>query len=56
LDSIPAGGGLAWACLSDTHNEVRLAVDPLSGEFPITIYAGKRKSVRLGCKKSRHPT
>ena len=35
------------ACLFDTHNDLRLAVDALSGGSLITIYAGCAESVRL---------
>ena len=44
--SIQAGGGLAWSCLFDTHNDLRLAVDRLSGALLDTIYAEGWKSVR----------
>ena len=30
------------------HNDLRLAVETLSGEFPLTIYAERLESVRLG--------
>jgi hypothetical protein len=29
--TIEAGGGFAWSCRFDTHNDLRLAVDALSG-------------------------
>src|ERR1039457_6757788 len=41
-----AGGGFAWSCLSDTHNDLRLAVDALSGGLLDTIYAECGQSVR----------
>ena len=44
--SIQAGGGLAWSCLFHTHNDLRLAVNALSGGLLDTIYADGRKSVR----------
>jgi hypothetical protein len=34
--------------IETTHNDVRFAVDALSGGLPLTIYAGCWKSVRLG--------
>jgi hypothetical protein len=39
-------GGLAWACRFDTHNEVRFAVNTLSGGLLLTIYAKRSESVR----------
>ena len=46
--TILAGGDLAWSCLFDTHNDLRLAVNALSGGFLNTIYAKFWESVRLG--------
>jgi hypothetical protein len=34
--------------LFDTHNDLRFAVEALSGGLPLTIYAERWKSVRLG--------
>ena len=46
-DSNAAGdGGFAWSCRIDTHNDLRLAVDPLSGGLLHTIYAESWESVR----------
>jgi hypothetical protein len=46
-NSIEGSGGFAWSCHFDTHNDLRLAVDPLSGGLLDTIYAESRESVRL---------
>jgi hypothetical protein len=43
---IEVSGGFAWSCLFDTHNDLRLAVDRLSGALLDTIYAEGWKSVR----------
>ena len=37
--SIGAAGGFAWVVSSDTHNDLHLAVDALSGGRSDTIYA-----------------
>jgi hypothetical protein len=34
-----------------THNDLRFAVEALSGGLPLTIYAERWKSVRLGSDK-----
>lgn len=34
--------------IETTHNDLRFAVDALSGGLPLTIYAGRWKSVRVG--------
>src|SRR5579862_8763069 len=42
-----AASAVAWSCLFDTHNDLRLAVDALSGGLLITIYAERRRNVRF---------
>jgi hypothetical protein len=37
--------------IETTHNDLRFAVDSLSGGLPLTIYAESLKSVRLGSDK-----
>jgi hypothetical protein len=39
---------IAWTCRFDTHNDLRSAVDALSGTLLNTIYAEGWKNVRLG--------
>ena len=34
--------------IETTHNDLRLAVEALSGGLPLTIYAGRFESVRVG--------
>ena len=46
IASFEPASRLAWSCLFDTHNDVRLAVDALSGGLLDTIYAKTRRSVR----------
>src|SRR5208283_4426800 len=46
MNSVRVCGWIAWVVSFDTHNDLRLAVDALSGGRSATIYAGNQRGVR----------